>query len=79
MRISLVGRVVVIGLLAYAGLVVAVESTLGFFQPKDGSTFIITTKDDDGVSTDRVLSKNFSKDDSTRRRTTGLVPGTTRH
>ncbi|MEN8158466.1 MAG: hypothetical protein ABFS41_00180 [Myxococcota bacterium] len=60
MKIALVVRIVVIGLLAYAGLVVAVESTLGFFQPKDGSTFIITTTDEDGVSTDRVLSQNFS-------------------
>ena len=60
MKISLVGRIVVIGVLAYAGLVVAVESTLGFFQPKDGDTFTITTTDADGVSTERVLAQNFS-------------------
>ena len=53
-------KIVLIGLLAYAGLVVAFESALGFFQPEDESTFVITTTDEDGVSTDRVLVRNLS-------------------
>ena len=60
MKIARVAKFIAVGLLAYAGLVLAVESTLGFFQPKDASTFVITTTDEEGRSTDRVLAQNFS-------------------
>ncbi len=43
-------------LLAYVGLVVAFESFIGFFQPKNASTIVITTIGSDGVAQDRVVS-----------------------
>ena len=60
MKIAPVARIVGIGLLAYAGLVVVVESTLGFVQPDVGETFVLTTTNAEGVSSDRVLAQNFS-------------------
>lgn len=53
-------RIVGIVLVAYVGLVVVVESALGFLQPDVGATFVITTTDADGVSSDRILAQNFS-------------------
>ena len=53
-------RILAIALLAYVGLVVLVESTLGFLQPNTGDTFTITTTNADGVATHRVLAQNFS-------------------
>lgn len=41
--------------LAYIGLVVAFESWLGYYQPENASTLIITTTDADGSRYDRVL------------------------
>lgn len=49
-------RIVAIVVLAYAAIVVAFESGIGYFQPADGSTLVITTFDSDGVPHDRVLS-----------------------
>ena len=49
-----------LGLLSYVVLVVFVESTLGFVQPSVGDTFVLTTTNADGVSTDRVLAQNFA-------------------
>ena len=43
-------------LLAYVGIVVAFESMLGFFQPQNASTIIITTMDGDGSAEERVVS-----------------------
>lgn len=60
MKITRVARIVALGLLAYGGLVVVVESTLGLLQPEVGGTFIITTTNDEGFSSDRVLAQNFS-------------------
>lgn len=48
------------GILAYVGLVVVVESTLGFLQPEVGGTFLLTTTDEAGVARDRVLVQNWS-------------------
>lgn len=42
---------------AYIGLVVLFESSLGFFQPEAGGTIIITTNDEQGQSHDRVVSR----------------------
>ena len=60
MKIAGIARIVALGLLAYAGLVVAVESTLGLLQPEVSDTFIITTTNAEGISSDRVLAQNFS-------------------
>lgn len=60
MKIVLVVKIALVGLLVYASLVVTFESALGFFQPEDESTFVITTTDGDGVSKDRVLVRNLS-------------------
>jgi uncharacterized pyridoxamine 5'-phosphate oxidase family protein len=39
------------------GIVVAFESLIGYLQPADGSTFVITTFDGDGTPHDRVVSR----------------------
>jgi len=53
-------KIAVTLLLVYAMVVAAFEFTLGYFQPEDESTFVITTNDADGRSSDRVLVQNFS-------------------
>lgn len=50
-------KVVVLLFLIYAGIVVAFESLLGFFQPAGQSTLVITTMDEDGTQHDRVLAR----------------------
>ena len=42
---------------AYVGIIVSFESLIGYFQPADGSTLVITTFDDDGAPHDRVVSR----------------------
>ena len=49
-------KIVAIAVVAYVGIVVVFESLIGYFQPADGSTLVITTFDDDGVPHDRVVS-----------------------
>lgn len=49
-------KIVVIVALVYVGIVVAFESLLGYFQPANASTVIITTIDNDGRRHERVLS-----------------------
>ncbi len=55
-------KITVILILAYAGLVVAFESLLGYFQPTAQTTLVITTTDEDGTTNDRVLSRLVSND-----------------
>jgi hypothetical protein len=43
-------------LAVYVGIVVLFESLLGYFQPTQGNTLVITTTDADGNQNDRVLS-----------------------
>jgi hypothetical protein len=43
--------------LAYVGLVVVFESLLGYFQPRAGSTLVITTFDADATPHERVVSR----------------------
>ena len=43
-------------LAVYIGIVVLFESLIGYFQPTDESTLVITTTDADGQQNDRVLS-----------------------
>lgn len=44
-------------LAAYALVVIIFESLLGYYQPSDGQTLVITTTDSAGEVNDRVLSK----------------------
>ena len=44
-------------LLVYVGIVVAFESMIGYFQPANQNTLVITTSDEDGVARDRVLAR----------------------
>jgi len=48
---------VVIVLVAYVGIVVLFESLIGYFQPADESTLVITTTDASGEAHDRVVSR----------------------
>ena len=50
-------KIVAIAIVGYAGIIVAFESLIGYFQPADGSTLVITTFDGDGAAHDRVLSR----------------------
>jgi hypothetical protein len=50
-------KIVAIVVVAYVGIIVAFESLIGYFQPADESTLVITTFDGDGVPHDRVLSR----------------------
>ena len=60
MELSRVARTAGLGLLAYVGFVVVFETLLGVLQPDTGDTIVITTTDADGVSTDRVLGRDFA-------------------
>ena len=50
-------KLVAIVLGSYVGIVVAFESLIGFFQPADESTLVITTTDEGGGASDRVVSR----------------------
>ncbi len=43
--------------LVYVGIIVAFESLLGYFQPTDQGTLVITTTAEDGTTNDRVLAR----------------------
>ena len=49
-------KIVAIVVVAYLAIIVAFESLIGYFQPADGSTLVITTFDRDGAPHDRVVS-----------------------
>lgn len=53
-------RILLVLLLAYAGIVAAFESLIGFFQPAGEGTLVITTTDQWGQPHDRVLSRVHS-------------------
>jgi hypothetical protein len=57
-----IAKYVAIALLVYAGIVVALESMIGYFQPAGGSTLVITTVAADGATHDRVVSRLASDD-----------------
>ena len=48
-------KVILVLLVVYAGVVAAFESLLGYFQPENQATLVITTFDAAGVGADRVL------------------------
>lgn len=50
-------KVLIYVLLAYVAVVVLFESLLGYFQPADAKTMVITTIDAGGASNDRVLAQ----------------------
>ena len=50
-------KIVTIAVLIYVGIVAAFESSIGYFQPRAGSTLVITTFDRDGTPHDRVVSR----------------------
>jgi len=50
-------KILAIVALAYVGIVVAFESLIGYFQPADASTIVITTFGDDGEAHQRVVSR----------------------
>ncbi len=55
-----VAKAVGFGLLGYLVLVVAFETMLAVLQPETGDTIVITTTDADGVTSDRVLGRDFA-------------------
>ena len=52
-----VAKILLIVGLVYVGIVTAFESLLGYFQPADASTMVITTFDEQGQSADRVVAR----------------------
>jgi hypothetical protein len=48
---------IVILFVVYLGIIVAFESLLGYFQPADQNTLVITTTDEDGTKNDRVVTR----------------------
>ncbi len=50
-------KIIAILFLVYIGLVVAFESSLGYFQPAGEGTLVITTTDEDGNTNGRVLAR----------------------
>ncbi len=50
-------KILAIIVLAYAGIVAAFESLIGYLQPTAGSTLVITTFDGNGTSHDRVVAR----------------------
>lgn len=50
-------KIIAVLLVIYAGIVVAFESLLGYYQPSGQGTLVITTTDEDGTANDRVLSR----------------------
>lgn len=55
-------KIVVVVFLVYAAIVVVFESLLGYFQPANEATLVITTSDGSGHGSDRVLSRIVSND-----------------
>lgn len=50
-------KIVLILALVYVGIVVAFESLIGYFQPTDANTLVISTTGPDGAAHDRVVSR----------------------
>jgi hypothetical protein len=50
-------RIAAIALVLYAGIVAAFESLIGYFQPSDASTLVLTTFDAEGTAHERVVSR----------------------
>ena len=50
-------KILMIVALVYVGIVATFESLLGYFQPADAQTMVITTYDSDGQGADRVVAR----------------------
>jgi hypothetical protein len=50
-------KIVAIAGLVYVGVVFGFESLIGYFQPRAGSTLVITTFDREGTPHERVVSR----------------------
>jgi hypothetical protein len=50
-------KAIAILFVVYVGIVVVFESMIGFFQPANEGTLVITTTDASGASNDRVLAR----------------------
>ncbi len=50
-------KIVTILVFVYLAIIVTFESLLGYFQPADQSTLVITTTDGKGVASDRVVAR----------------------
>lgn len=50
-------KILLIAVIAYIGIVVVFETLLGVFQPQNEATLVLTTTDDQGRESDRVLSR----------------------
>ena len=57
---SRIGKIIGGALIGYVALVVGFETLLGVVQPDTGDTIVITTTDAEGVSSDRVLGRDFA-------------------
>lgn len=53
-------RILLVIVVGYVGIVIAFESLLGFFQPDSAGTILITTTDEAGRRSDRVVSSVWS-------------------
>jgi hypothetical protein len=56
-------KILAILLLSYVGVVVAFESLLGYFQPENEGTLVLSITDGDGATRDRVLARLAVEDD----------------
>lgn len=50
-------KIVAILIFVYLGIIVTFESLLGYFQPADQNTLVITTTDGNGIAKDRVVAR----------------------
>ena len=50
-------KIAVILILVYVGIVAAFETSIGWLQPQNESTLVLTTTDADGATKDRVLAR----------------------
>ena len=50
-------KIAAIVVLVYVGIVVAFESSIGYFQPRAGTTLVITTFEADGTPHERVVTR----------------------
>ncbi len=50
-------KILMIVALIYVGIVATFESLLGYFQPANAETMVITTYDSDGKGADRVVAR----------------------
>lgn len=55
-------KIIAVLLLIYVGVVVAFESLLGYYQPENQGTMVITTSDDEGNPHARVVARLESDD-----------------